>query len=143
MHIDDSSIVRIFKQITHLEVITIEYPNTISQFNLNKNAYERLFSVCQRLTHLNINAKYYRNQQCAFPLANCSSSILIELHANVRTLDDCLRLLDGRFNQMKSFIVKIKSIGGSSNNIDNTVNNLSIKMLLFNIFFCYFLEYFT
>jgi hypothetical protein len=140
--IDDSPILRIFKQITHLEVIAIEYGNTISQFNLNKNAYERLFSVCQRLTHLNIDAKCYRRQQYAFPLANCSSSILIELHVNVNTIDDCLRLLDGRFSEMKSFSVKIQ-FGGSSNNINNTVNNLSIKMLLFNMFFHYFLEYFT
>ncbi|CAF0953718.1 unnamed protein product [Adineta steineri] len=123
---NDSSIAFIFKQITHLEVITIEYGNTNSQFNLNMNAYECLFSVCQRLTHLNINAKCYRRQQCAFPSANCSSSILIELDVNVDTIDDCLRLLDGRFNQMKSFIVKIDSIDAPLLNIDNKINLLNL-----------------
>src|SRR5689334_1034272 len=115
------------KQITHLEVITNEYENTASQFNLNMNAYQRIFSVCQRLTHLNINAKCYRGQRCAFPLANCSSSILIELHVNVHTIDDCLRLLDGRFNQMKTFYVKIDSIDAPLFDIDNKVQNISFE----------------
>ncbi|CAF3666893.1 unnamed protein product [Rotaria sp. Silwood1] len=41
---DDSPIIRIFRQITHLKLFTIEYYNKISQINLNMNAYARLFS---------------------------------------------------------------------------------------------------
>ncbi|CAF4587975.1 unnamed protein product, partial [Rotaria magnacalcarata] len=40
----------------------------------------------------------------------CSSSIIIKLEVNVRTIDDCLRLLDGRFNQRKIMNVIIDSI---------------------------------
>ncbi len=71
---------------------------------------------------MNINAKCYRGQHCAFPLSNCSSLILIELDVNVHTIDDYLRLLDGSFNQMESFKDKIDSIDAPLSNIDNKVN---------------------
>ena len=59
------------------------------------------------------------------PLIKYSSSIIIELNVNVRTIDDCLRLLDGRFNQMKTFIVNVDSIEVSPLNIDNQVEKFS------------------
>ncbi|CAF0885336.1 unnamed protein product [Rotaria sordida] len=112
--------------ITHLSIVTIEYDNTISQMNLNKNGYTHLFSVCQRLTHLNINGKYLHlnpwRQAHALPLTMCSSSIIIELNINVHTIDDCLRLLDGRSNQMKTLIVTVDSIEAPSLHIDNQDN---------------------
>ncbi|CAF1058471.1 unnamed protein product [Rotaria sordida] len=122
---DDSTIVHIFKRITHLEVSTIEYYShmTIPQMDLNKNGYARLFSVCQHLSHLNINGKYLHldtwMRQNALPLTMCSSSIIVELNVNVNTIDDCLRLLDGRFSQMKILNITIDSIEATSLNIAN------------------------
>ncbi|CAF5215748.1 unnamed protein product, partial [Rotaria magnacalcarata] len=55
----------------------------------------------------------------ALPLTVCSSSTIIKLDVNVRTIDDCLRLLDGRFNQMKILNIIIDSIDTSLLNIDN------------------------
>ncbi|CAF1088512.1 unnamed protein product [Rotaria magnacalcarata] len=123
---DDSSIVHIFKQITHLEISTIGYYSTESEILLNTNGYGRLFSVCQRLSHLNISGNYFRlNQpvhQYDLPLSICSSSTITALNIKVRTIDDCLCLLGGRFNQMKTLIIDIKSIEDSILNIDNKSN---------------------
>ncbi|CAF2784484.1 unnamed protein product [Rotaria sp. Silwood2] len=135
---DDSSIVHIFKQITHLELSTIEYYSykTISQMDLNKNGYARLFSVCQHLTHLNINGNYLRldtwMRRNALPLTMCSSSSIVELNVNVNTIDDCLRLLDGRFNQMKTLNVTVDSIKAPSLNIanQNSLPNLTTFSLM-------------
>jgi hypothetical protein len=38
------------------------------------------------------------------------SSTLMELHANVCSFIDCLYLLDGRFNQLRTFHVKISTV---------------------------------
>ncbi|CAF3200736.1 unnamed protein product [Rotaria socialis] len=120
---DNSSVLHIFKQITHLNISTIEYYNDKSQMNLNTNMYTRLFSVCQRLTHLTIKGKHLRYCSLvpayALPLTMCSSSTIVKLDVNVRTIDDCLRLLDGRFNQMKILNVKIDSIDTPLLNIDS------------------------
>ncbi|CAF1323703.1 unnamed protein product [Rotaria magnacalcarata] len=37
------------------------------------------------------------------------SSILLELHVKVMRVQDCLHLLDGRFNQLRVFNVKMQS----------------------------------
>ena len=102
------------------------------------------FSVCQRLTHLKINGKYFHlnpwTKSYALSLTMCSSSIIVELNVNVLTINDYLRLLDGRFDQMKTFIVKVDFIKVSSlNNIDNEVMIFSSKMLLLNVFRRFFL----
>lgn len=104
--------------------------------DLSSNGYKCLFSVCQHLTDLNINGKYLRSNQWrqALPLTMCSSSTIIKLKVNVRTIDDCLRLLDGRLNQMKEFIVTVDSIEAPSLNIENQVENFSFSTLLFYVF---------
>ncbi|CAF3930454.1 unnamed protein product [Rotaria sordida] len=61
----------------------------------------------------------------------CSSSIIIELNINVRTIDDCLRLLDGRFNQMKTLIVTVNSIEAPSLHIDNQDNLSNLTTFFF------------
>ncbi|CAF4591754.1 unnamed protein product, partial [Rotaria socialis] len=79
---DNSPVLHIFKQITHLNISTIEYYNNRSQMNLNTKIYTRLFSVCQRLTHLKINGKRLRSYsllpEYALPLTMCSSSTIIK-----------------------------------------------------------------
>jgi hypothetical protein len=68
----------------------------------------------------------------------CSSSTIVQLVVNVRTIDDCLRLLDGRFNQMKTLIVTIEFIEAPSLNIDNQVVNFSFLTSLFYVFLRFF-----
>ncbi|CAF2170363.1 unnamed protein product [Rotaria magnacalcarata] len=89
---DNSPVLHIFKQIPHIKISTIKYYNNRSQMNLNtKISYSLL-------------------PEYALPLTMCSSSIIIKLEVNARTIDDCLRLLDGRFNQRKIMNVIIDSI---------------------------------
>jgi len=55
------------------------------------------------------------------PLTSCVSSTLRKLNIVVNTFDDCLYLLDGRFDSLSTLIVTIVKISGSLSNIDNTV----------------------
>ena len=58
---------------------------------------------------------------------NCVSS-LTKLNIGVYTFDDCLYLLDGRFEHLSTLIISIMKIEGSSSNVDNTVCiNLTIE----------------
>jgi len=126
----------------HLKIFTTEYYSTIPEMDLNTNAYKCLFSVCQHLTHLEVNGKHLpwngRRDRYVLPLTMCSSSTIVQLVVNVRTIDDCLRLLDGRFNQMKTLIVTIEFIETPSLNIDNQVENFSFLTSLFYMFLRFF-----
>ncbi|CAF4546181.1 unnamed protein product, partial [Rotaria socialis] len=57
-----------------------------------------------------------------------SSSTIVELNVNLRTTDNWLRLLDGRFSQLKSISVVIDLIDTPSLNVDNTVEILLLKL---------------
>jgi hypothetical protein len=126
----------------HLKIFTTEYYNTIPEMDLNTNAYKCLFSVCQHLTHLEVNGKHLRwkgrRDRYVLPLTMCSSSTIVQLVVNVRTIDDCLRLLDGRFNQMKTLLVTIEFIEAPSLNIDNQVENFPFLTSLFYVFLRFF-----
>jgi len=52
---------------------------------------------------------------------SCVSSTLRKLNIDVNTFDDCLYLLDGRFDSLSTLIVTIVKISSSLSNIDNTV----------------------
>lgn len=47
------------------------------------------------------------------------SSTLMKLHINVGRIDDCVHLLDGRFNQLETFHVNIEYAHGRSRPIIN------------------------
>ncbi|CAF3203245.1 unnamed protein product, partial [Rotaria sp. Silwood2] len=49
----------------------------------------------------------------------CVSSNLTKLTINVNTFDDCLCILDGRFNRLLTLIIDIEKISISTSNIDN------------------------
>jgi hypothetical protein len=60
-----------------------------------------------------INPPDYMNLGCLSfenKLPTFLSSTLMELHINMDTLNDCLHLLDGRFNQLRVLYVYIVSI---------------------------------
>ncbi|CAF1620641.1 unnamed protein product [Adineta ricciae] len=76
--------------------------------------FASIISLCKRLTNLNV---------CyMFPLGQCElfiytipremniSSSLTTLKINVKTFIDCVYLLDGRFQCLSTFIVKVKEI---------------------------------
>ena len=59
-------------------------------------------------------------------LTNCVSSTLTKLKIDVNTLDDCLYILDGRFDCLSTLIIDIEKIRPLLSNIDTTVKILLI-----------------
>ncbi|CAF4932131.1 unnamed protein product [Rotaria sp. Silwood2] len=83
------------------------------------------------LKFLNYNPhdSYYQIISFAkLPLSVCSSTLL-ELHINVSDPEDCLHLLDGRFNQLRVFNVKIQSALSSISTISEVDFFCNLKMI--------------
>jgi len=59
-------------------------------------------------------------------LTNCVSSTLTKLKIDVNTLDDCLYILDGRFDCLSTLIIDIEVIRPLLSIIDTTVKILLI-----------------
>ena len=76
--------------------------------------FERIFDVSINLRSLIFDSpfSYECNQLFSFrnPSSTLFSPTLLELHVNVTSFDDCLYLLDGRFNQLRTFHIKILDI---------------------------------
>ncbi|CAF4366289.1 unnamed protein product [Rotaria magnacalcarata] len=56
-----------------------------------------------------------------------ASSTLLELHVTVNNFDDCLYLLDERFNQLHTFYVNVADIQSSQQTINNMENLSNLK----------------
>ena len=57
---------------------------------------------------------------------NCVSSTLTKLKIDVNTLDDCLYILDGRFDCLSTLIIDIEKMRPLLSIIDTTVKILLI-----------------
>ncbi|CAF5062357.1 unnamed protein product, partial [Rotaria sp. Silwood1] len=55
------------------------------------------------------------------------STNLLELHVSLYTFDDCLYLLDGHFNQLRSLYVDVYMIVSSNRSVNNTKELPSLK----------------
>ncbi|CAF3724798.1 unnamed protein product [Rotaria sp. Silwood1] len=88
-----------------------------------------ILCVCKRLIKLNFCQSYHRSTFCTFELSltNFKSSILTTLKINVKTFDDCLYLLDGRFNCLSTLIIDVKIIADTLGTIDNTKKLPTLK----------------
>jgi hypothetical protein len=80
----------------------------------NRNAYI-FIAICalfKNLQCLNFSSSY-DYEQLTFTRSTPTnfSSNLLELHVVVKTIDDCLCLLDGQLNQMHTFYVTIRPRG--------------------------------
>ncbi|CAF1288101.1 unnamed protein product [Adineta steineri] len=73
-----------------------------------------ILSLCKRLIKLNFCQLFsYRNSFisiCDLPKICPTYSTLIELKINVATINDCLYLLDGRFDSLSKLIINVKHI---------------------------------
>jgi hypothetical protein len=81
------------------------------------------------LHYLNFEGSSVYHQQVSFgilPSKSIFSSNLLNLHLNLKHFNDCLYLLDGRFNKLHTLDVKISSIR-SDRTIENKVNYFSSK----------------
>ena len=104
--------IRIFKeQILHLVVTIMDKSESASLSDVAMNVYMRIFNLFSSVTHLDFVFKSdFRHPPFSLedlPSTACFSSTIVHLSIKVLTFTDCLCLLDGRLNQLQTFIVEI------------------------------------
>ncbi|CAF3185350.1 unnamed protein product, partial [Rotaria sp. Silwood2] len=110
----------IFKnQITSL-VVGIDSEKKTS--SIVENICNNLFTMMNNLIHLIFYDESYKNIvrfMTDVPSPKFSSSTLLTLNIKVQNFDDCLCMLDGRFNNLQSLYIDLIKICSSSNQIKN------------------------
>ena len=78
--------------------------------NFLTTIFQRILTVFTNLNYLNCHP-FFELEKPRLWFGEITpiffSSTLLELHVNVATLNDCLYLLDGRVNQLRTFYVNI------------------------------------
>ncbi|CAF2723094.1 unnamed protein product [Rotaria sp. Silwood2] len=116
------------EQITCLQIDFKDYPTLPVPETLSV-VFALIIFLCKRLNKLNFSQSYGRATYCTFDLSstNFKSSTLTVLKIYVKTFDDCLYLLDGRFIFLSTLIIKIRTIQETSGTIDNTIKLPKLK----------------
>ena len=106
-HIEHSivgSLVR--KQIEHLDLTMVDDRTTAASADTMTEMVTLLLNSCERLTSLTIHTcqryRHLRFSLRSLPSTSWFSSTLTYLDIAVRTFDDCLLLLDGRLERLKT-----------------------------------------
>ena len=112
------------KQITHLE---IGLQNTRTETSeILPNIFASILFLCKQLIDLNfcLLPRDRKSPVCIFnlPLTSCMSSTLTTLKMNVATFNDCLYILDGRFDCLSTVFIHVRIIFDTLTNIDNVVS---------------------
>lgn len=89
-----------------------------------KLIFTHIFAMFTNLKQLNFSTSPDIDQRLSFSNSSLTvySSILLELRVIMQSYDDCLYLLDGRFDQLHTFGVNILTISSSRLSISNKVN---------------------
>ncbi|CAF3985651.1 unnamed protein product [Rotaria sordida] len=108
------------EQITCLTIDVKDKPREPSSETLYV-IFTLILSLCKQLNKLSFCQFDNRSTFRTFDSSstNFKSSTLTELKINVETFDDCLYLLDGRFNCLSRLIINIEIISSTSGTIDN------------------------
>jgi hypothetical protein len=90
----------------------------------NTFLFSHIFNTFTNLRILNIGPSAIWYQSLSFDISPPAviSSTLLELHVCLSTFHDCLYLLDGRFNHLRIFHVKIGFIDLASSIFNNKVD---------------------
>ncbi|CAF4078228.1 unnamed protein product [Rotaria sordida] len=120
LFIDEITLAHIYKNHIYNLIITIvnNNNNETSMKDFITTIYTLIFNVFTNLRYLNFCSFSYDlsfNEKSS----SCFSSTLIELYVNLERFEDCLYLLDGRFNQLRTFYVHIELISCPLIVIDN------------------------
>ena len=124
--------IRIFKeQISHIVVTVVDKSESVPLEDMTMNVYMRIFNLFRNLTHLEFAIKggyqYPPLSIDELPSTVCFPSTIVHLSIKVLDLEDCLCLLDGRLNQLHTFIVEVYYINPVIDTLDNTVRRINIS----------------
>ncbi|CAF3201428.1 unnamed protein product [Rotaria sp. Silwood2] len=122
LFIDEAPLSHIFNsQISSLVIAFIRKSGRSSTINLHTLVFTQIFTIFTNLRHLHFDRYSMGFERLSFDVSppTVSSSTLLELHVCVRSFSDCLYLLDGRFNQLRSLHVNIYFISPSNVTIHN------------------------
>jgi hypothetical protein len=87
--------------------------NTELLLELEPNLFVLIISLAKHLTHLILIQRLNKFSSIVMSnlqRTNCMSSILTKLEIDVRSMDECLYILDGRFNCLSTLIIEVKII---------------------------------
>ncbi|CAF0903123.1 unnamed protein product [Rotaria sordida] len=92
----------------------------------NTIMFTNLFTMFTNLQYLNFCSSSIDSQYISFEISPpiFISSTLLELHVSVGSFNDCLYLLDGRFDQLRALYVNISWIHCYSRLISNNMESL-------------------
>ncbi|CAF1178363.1 unnamed protein product [Rotaria sordida] len=104
---DKTSLMHQFKNdILSFAIKTINIQDTT--INLDTIMFTHIFNMFTNLKYLNFDPFFLCYQRISFSSPpTVFSSTLLELYVKVMCVKDCLYLLDGRFNQLRTFCVDI------------------------------------
>ncbi|CAF1128894.1 unnamed protein product [Adineta steineri] len=123
--IDQSPFLNLFKQnITHLNVSIDDSKLKLLLVNDNENLYAFISSIFTSLIDFTFTCHGFWRRYAHLTIDNsCQTNSFLQnvvnLCIDVDTLDDCLRLLDGRLIYLRKLIVNIYKITSATFDIDN------------------------
>ncbi|CAF1515223.1 unnamed protein product [Adineta steineri] len=121
----------LIRQITHIniDIQSDEIPKLFSEFS--SDIFLLILSLCRRLIKLNFCQVFsYRNSFISIynlPKTSCTCSTLIELKINVASFNDCLYLLDGRFDSLSKLTINVRNIEYERKEINNKTKLPKLK----------------
>ncbi len=111
MYLDETAVTDIRRnKISKLIITVSSNKNQIAMKDSMNTIYTYIFTVFKNLHYLNIcSTSNMYNHHLSFNeiFPNLFSSTLTELYLELEHFSDCLYLLDGRFNQLRTFYVKV------------------------------------
>ncbi|CAF1545259.1 unnamed protein product [Adineta ricciae] len=99
-------------QITTLNLSFDQCENFFDMFSSIANIFQRIFPTFSKLKYLILDSRWYYNcvrlnsDESSF-IHNFRSSTLLYLDIKVQSYNDCLYILDGRFNQLHTLIIDV------------------------------------
>ena len=112
-------------QISHAVVTMVDKSESVSLSDVAMNLYLAIFNLFGSVTHLNFVIKdgfqYPPLSLDYLPSTAYFSSTIVHLSIKLLDLEDCILLLDGRLNQLHTFIVEIFYIYPSTNGLEDAV----------------------
>jgi hypothetical protein len=125
--LDESPFANLFKQhITHLNVSIDNSKLKLLLVDDNENLYAFISSIFTNLTDFSFTCHGLWRRYAHLTIddschTNSFFQNIINLRIDVDTLDDCLRLLDGRLIYLRKFVVSIYKIESSTFDADSKV----------------------